>query len=139
MPHSAGLRVSALIDEKSVATEIVMANGRYSRPVMPGMTIVGTKTASSTSVVATTGPVISTIDLAVASLASRPSLSMIRSVFSTTTMASSTTMPITRIRPNIVSPLIDRPSASITAKVPSSDTGIVIAGTSVVRKSWRKM
>ena len=106
---------------------------------MPGMTMVGTKTASSTNVVATTGPVISTIDLAVASLAPRPSLSINRMVFSTTTMASSTTMPITRINPNMVSPLIDSPRASMTPKVPSSDTGMVMAGTSVVRKSWRKM
>ena len=76
---------------------------------MPGMTMVGTKTASSTRVVATTGPVISTIDLAVAALASRPSVSMIRRVFSTTTMASSTTMPITRISPNMVEPVDRQP------------------------------
>jgi hypothetical protein len=128
-----------LIDEKIVATEMVMANGRYSRPVMPGMTMVGTNTASSTRVVATTGPVISTIDLAVASLASSPSSSIRRRVFSTTTMASSTTMPITNMRPNMVNALIDSPSAIMTAKVPSSETGIVIAGTNVVRKSCRKM
>ncbi len=103
MPHRAGLRVKALIEEKTVATEMVMAKGRYNRPVIPGMTMVGTKTASSTRVVATTGPVISIMDLAVASLASSPSVSMIRRVFSTTTMASSTTMPITRMRPNMVS------------------------------------
>jgi hypothetical protein len=116
-----------------------MAKGWYRRPEIPGITMVGTNTARSTRVVATTGPVISIIDLAVAALASRPSSSMIRMVFSTTTMASSTTMPMTRISPNMVRPLMDSPRASITAKVPSSDTGIVMAGTRVVRKSWRKM
>ena len=35
-------------------------------------------------------------------------------------------------------PLMDRPRASMTAKVPSSETGMVMAGTRVVRKSWRK-
>ena len=32
MPQSAGLRVSALMEEKIVATEMVMAKGRYIRP-----------------------------------------------------------------------------------------------------------
>ena len=60
-------------------------------------------------------------------------------VFSTTTIASSTTMPIASTRPNSVSVLIDIPSAIITAKVPISETGMVTAGISVVRKSCRKM
>ena len=107
--------------------------------MIPGMTMVGTKTASSTRVVAMTGPEISTMDLAVAAFESSPSVSMIRMVFSTTTMASSTTIPMTRMRPNNVRPLIDRPMASITPKVPSSETGMVMAGTRVVRTSWRKM
>ena len=58
MPQSAGESVSALIDEITTATEIVTANWVNSRPVMPGMKVTGTNTASNTSVVAITGPVI---------------------------------------------------------------------------------
>ncbi len=137
-PHSAGLRVRALIDENTVAVAIVRANCWYSRPVMPPSMAVGTKTASSTSVVAMTGPVICCIALTVASLRSRPSSSMMRIVFSTTTIASSTTMPMASTRPNSDSVLMERPITAITANVPSSDTGMVTAGMSVVRRSCRK-
>ena len=57
--QSAGESVSALIYEITTATEIVTANCENSRPEMPGMNITGTKTASSTSVVAMIGVVIS--------------------------------------------------------------------------------
>ena len=106
---------------------------------MPPIMAVGTNTASSTSVVAMTGPVTSSMALAAASFAESPSSSINRIVFSTTTMASSTTIPIASTSPNRDSVLIDSPIASMTARVPRSDTGIVIDGISVVRKSWRKM
>ena len=136
-PHSAGLRVSALIDESTVADAIVIANCEYSRPVMPPIMATGTNTASRTSVVATTGPATCSIALAVAACGGSPSSSISRFVFSTTTMASSTTIPIASTSPNRVNVLIDMPRADITAKVPSSETGIVTAGTSVVRRSCR--
>ena len=99
---------------------------------------VGTNTASSTSVVATTGPVTCCIALIVASLAGSRSSCMMRMVFSTTTMASSTTMPMASTRPKSDSVLIDNPSDSITANVPISATGMVAAGIRVVRKSCKK-
>ncbi len=73
MAHSAGLRVRALIELNTVAIEIVMANCLKSVPVMPGMKMVGTNTASRTSVVAITGPETSRIDTMAASCGSLPS------------------------------------------------------------------
>ncbi len=95
MLQSAGDRVSALSAEISMATLIVTANCRNSWPDTPGMKAMGTKTESSTSVMATMGAVISPIAFFVASRGvSSGSSSITRSTFSTTTMASSTTMPM---------------------------------------------
>ncbi len=60
-------------------------------------------------------------------------------MFSITTIASSTTSPVARVRPKSVRVLIEKPSSLTRAKVPTSDTGMVIAGMSVVRQSCRKM
>ena len=135
--QSAGLNVSALMEEMTTATEIVTANCRYMRPVRPGRKPVGTNTASSTSVVAITGPVTCFMALRVAARESKPSSAMIRCTFSTTTMASSTTRPMARISANNEMVLALKPSASRTAKVPISDTGIASVGISVDRQSCR--
>ena len=135
--HSAGLSVSALIDDSDTATAIVAANCSNSRPVRPGVNATGTNTASSTSVVAITGAVTSSMALRVASRGGMPS-DMCRCTFSTTTMASSTTMPIARMRPNRLIVLMVKPSARSAAMVPISDTGIAMAGMSVERQSCRK-
>ena len=55
MAQSAGERVSALMAEITIATEIVTANCRNSTPERPGMKATGTKTESSTSVMAMIG------------------------------------------------------------------------------------
>ncbi len=55
-----------------------------------------------------------------------------------TTMASSTTRPVASVMPKRVSVLIEKPRSLTKAKVPTSDTGMVIAGISVLRQSWRK-
>ena len=68
-------------------------------------------TAHSTSTMATTGPLTSSIACLAASLGERPNSAMLRSTFSTTTIASSTTMPIASTMPNRVSMLIEKPSA----------------------------
>ena len=101
--------------------------------------VVGTNTAKSTRVVATTAPAISCMALRMASLAFSPSSSIRRMVFSTTTMESSTTIPMASTSPNNVRLLMDSPIAFITTKVPMSETGMVTDGMSVVRKSCRKM
>ena len=64
--QSAGLSVSALIEEITTAKAMVAANCSNRRPVSPGVKATGTNTASSTSVVATTGPVTSSIAFRVA-------------------------------------------------------------------------
>ena len=58
-------------------------------------------------------------------------------MFSITTIASSTTRPVASVMPNSVSVLIEKPNSFTNANVPMSDTGIVIAGISVVRQFWR--
>ena len=77
---------------------------------MPGMNDTGTKTASRTSVVATTGPVTCSMDFRVAARTSRPSSSITRWTFSTTTMLSSTTTPIARMMANSVIVLMENPT-----------------------------
>ena len=60
-------------------------------------------------------------------------------MFSITTIASSTTMPVARMMPKSVSVLMEKPISLMNANAPTSDTGIVIAGISVLRQLWRKM
>jgi hypothetical protein len=136
--ESAGVSVSATKSEIEIEHAIVRANCLYSWPVTPGKKPTGTNTASSTSDVATTAPVISFIAAAARSSGSR-SLSpwMNRAMFSITTIASSTTRPVASVRPKSVSVLIENPSAFTSPNVPMSETGIVIAGISVVRQSCK--
>ena len=59
-------------------------------------------------------------------------------MFSITTIASSTTMPVARMMPKSVSVLIEKPISFTNANAPMSETGIVIAGMSVLRHVCRK-
>ncbi len=101
------------------------------------MNAIGTNTAASTRPMPTSAPVISRMDLRVASTGDSPSSRITRSTFSTTTMASSTSRPIASTRANIVSMLIEKPSAASTPIVPSSTTGTAMVGISVARKFCR--
>ena len=58
-------------------------------------------------------------------------------MFSITTIASSTTMPVASTMPKSVSVLIEKSNSLMNAKVPTSDTGIVTAGITVLRQFWR--
>src|SRR5580704_126742 len=132
--HNAGLKVSALSAEISIATETATANWRNSWPLMPGMKATGTNTDSSTKVMARIGPVISVIAFLQASgTLSSGSSSITRSMFSTTTMASSTTMPMASTSANSDTVLAEYPMTSSTAKVPTIDTGTATSGIRVVR------
>ena len=91
------------------------------------MNAVGTNTAVSTSAMATTAPLTSSIALRVASTGLRPS-AILRSTFSTTTIASSTTMPIASTSPKSDRLLRENPNACITARVPISETGTAHRG-----------
>ena len=97
----------------------------------------GTNTAASTSAMATSAPVIWSMDLRVASRGPSPSSAMTRSTFSTTTMASSTSRPMDSAMPNMVSVLMEKPKAASTPKVPSKTTGTAIVGMSVARAFCR--
>ena len=105
---------------------------------MPPRKAVGTNTAVSTSAIAISAVPTSSMVTRAASGGDSPSRSL-RSTFSTTTIASSTTMPTASTRPNSVSMLMEKPSPSITAKVPTSETGMAASGMTVARHVCRKM
>src|SRR5262245_25166513 len=104
---------------------------------MPAINAVGTKTAQSTSAMAMTGPVTSSIALRAASRGDNPSASH-RSTFSTTTIASSTTMPIASTMPNSDRLLSEKPNMVMTANVPTSETGTATIGMIVARQFCKK-
>ena len=104
---------------------------------MPLMSAVGTNTAVSTTAMATTAPLTSSIARVTASTGGCPSSSQ-RSTFSTTTMASSTTMPMASTNPKSDRLLSEKPNTFMMAKVPMSATGIEHSGMIVARQLCRK-
>ena len=109
-------------------------------PVRPGIMETGTKTATSTSVVAIIGPINSSmVSLTTWGMVSSFFSSMIRSTFSTTRITSSTTIPMARIRPNRVRKLIEKPASFITPKAPIRETGMATAAMTVGRHEPRKI
>ena len=106
---------------------------------MPGRKVAGTNTDIRVKVTPAMAPPSSSIALIAASFGPTFSCSMIRQTFSTTTIASSTTMAMASTRPNSEIRLIVRPNAASSAKVPISETGMVMVGISVPRQSCRKM
>src|ERR1700722_18933487 len=102
-------------------------------PTEPPKNAIGMNTAVSTSVMATSAPVICSIALRVASRGDKPSSFMMRSTFSTTTIASSTSNPIASTTPNSVSTLMENPKAYMMVKVPSSAMGTTMVGMNVAR------
>src|ERR1700744_3678585 len=124
----AGESVNALNAEIAIAKAMVSANCLYRMPVVPGKNDTGTNTETSTSEVAMTALVTSPMASDVALCGSQCSREMCRCTFSITTMASSTTSPVASVMPKSVSELIEKPNSLMNAKVPTSDTGIVMAG-----------
>ena len=102
--------------------------------MVPGKSATGTNTAMRTSEVAITTPVTSFIAAEVASITFFAPSSRCRSTFSITTIASSTTRPVANVSPNKVRVLIEKPKARTKMKVPTSETGMVIAGITVERQ-----
>ena len=105
---------------------------------MPDMKAVGMNTDRRTSTSPTTGPCSSFMAFSAASFGDSFPLSMMREQSSTTTMASSTTIAIARTSPKRVRVLIVNPISFITAKVATSDTGMVIIGIMTARQFCRK-
>ena len=94
------------------------------------------KTADRTEVMATIGPVTSSMALRAASFGVSPS-AMWRSTFSTTTIASSTTMPIERTRPKRDKVFSEKPNIYMSANVPTKETGTATRGMIDARQVWR--
>ncbi len=103
---------------------------------MPEIIAAGMNTADSTRAMAIRAPPTSSMVAWAASCGFMP-CSRWRSTFSTTTMASSTTMPMASTRPNSDRLLSEKPAASITAKVPTSDTGMARIGMIAARQLCR--
>ncbi len=133
---SIGTSVSATRLEKATAAASEMPNSPNSRPSLPGMKEIGTNTATSTTVVATTAKPISRLPSMAANSAGWR-CSMRRTMFSSTTIASSTTSPIASTSPSSVSVLIEKPRAAITMNEETIATGMVSAGISVARMEPR--
>ncbi len=87
-----GVSVSETKPETRIATAIVTANSRKSRPMIPPMKRSGMKTAASEIVIETIVKPISFVPFRAASNGFSP-ISMWRTMFSRTTIASSTTNP----------------------------------------------
>ncbi|MNS73167.1 hypothetical protein D3C72_1065990 [compost metagenome] len=104
---------------------------------MPDRNATGMNTASSTSTMATTGPLTSSMARLAASFGGSLNSTMLRSTFSITTIASSTTMPMASTIPNKVSMLTEKPNMLMPTKAPMIDTGTARIGTMVARRLCR--
>ena len=94
--QSIGVNVSDTKPETRMATEIVTANSRNTRPSTPAMNSTGMNTATSDKVMERMVKLISLAPFKAASNGAMPS-SMWRTMFSSITMASSTTKPTDRV------------------------------------------
>ncbi len=96
--------------------------------MVPGKKATGTNTATSTRPMTTTAPNTSRM----ASMAARYEVFLIwvmwRSMFSITTIASSTTIPVASTIPKRVRVLMEKLKSLTKAKVPISETGMVMVG-----------
>ena len=110
-----------------MATAIVTANSRKTRPTMPPINSTGMNTAMSEKVIETMVNPISRAPLSAASNGRIPP-SMWRTMFSSMTIASSTTKPTDSVKASSVMLLIENPKTYIAAQVPTSETGTASAG-----------
>ncbi len=85
--------VSETASEIVIATDKVTANSRNSRPSMPPISRIGTKTATRARVIDSTVNATSRAPCSAASIRDMPA-SRCRVMFSNTTIASSTTKPV---------------------------------------------
>ena len=110
-----------------MATAMVTANSRNTRPTMPPIKSTGMNTAINEKVIDTMVKPISREPLSAASNGRMPP-SMWRTMFSSMTMASSTTKPTDSVSAKSVMLLMEKPKAYIAAQVPINDTGTASAG-----------
>ncbi len=123
--------------EMRIATMMVTANSRNSRPMMPPRKRMGMKTAVSERVMET---MVKPTSLAPSTAAAKGALpiSMWRKMFSSMTTASSTTKPTARVR--AMSERLSRlkPRSCMAAKVPTTDRGRARLGITVAETLRRK-
>ena len=131
------MSVSATKPETSTAPASVSANSMNNLPVRPVANANGAYTATSVSVMATTGNAISRMPINDASRRDFPS-SIWRYMFSNTTIASSTTRPMASTMANKVRVLTENPNKYIMPNAPMSETGIVTIGIRLARTLRRK-
>ena len=103
---SIGVSVSATSAENSTAAASVSPNSRNRRPFSPGRKEIGTNTATSVRVVATTAKPISRLPRIAATIGGS-CISARRWMFSSTTIESSTTSPMASTTPSRVSTLME--------------------------------
>jgi len=134
--HIIGVVASETSSEISTAADRVTANSRNSRPTMPPMNRMGMKAAISEMVIETTVVATSRTPSSAAWTGESP-FSIWRVMFSRTTTASSTTKPVATVSAISDRLLRLKPHRYITASVPISETGTVIAGMKAARRSRR--
>ena len=115
--HNIGVSVSDTKPETTIATAIVTANSRNTRPTMPPISSTGMNTAISENVIEMMVKPISREPFSAASNGRMP-LSMWRMMFSSMTMASSTTKPTDSVSASSVMLSIEKPSRYIAPQVP---------------------
>ncbi len=131
--HSIGVSVSETKPDTMIATAIVTANSRNTRPTMPPISSTGMNTAISEKVIEMMVKPISRAPFSAASNGRMPP-SMWRTMFSSMTMASSTTKPTDSVSASSVMLLIEKPNAYIAAQVPTSEIGTASAGNDRCRR-----
>ena len=119
-----------------MATAIVTANSRNTRPTMPPISSTGMNTAISEKVIEMMVKPISRAPFSAASNGRMPP-SMWRTMFSSMTMASSTTKPTDSVSASSVMLLIEKSNAYIAAQVPISEIGTASAGMMVAETERR--
>ena len=119
-----------------IATAMVTANSRNTRPTMPPISSTGMNTAMSENVIDTMVKPISRAPFSAASNGRMPP-SMWRTMFSSMTIASSTTKPTERVSASSVMLLIEKPNAYIAPQVAISEIGTASAGMSVAETERR--
>ena len=134
---SIGVSVNDTTPETRIATLMVIANSRNSRPRIPPMNSTGIKTATSDTVMVTIVNPISREPCSAASITFSPS-SIRRTMFSSITTASSTTNPTESVR--AINERLSRLKwrTYMAAKVPTIEVGSASVGMTVALTLRRK-
>src|SRR5450830_834826 len=129
---SIGVVVNDTTSDTRIATDNVTANSLNKRPIIAPIRRIGINTAMSEMLIDNTVNPTSSAPFSEALNGLMP-FSMWREMFSRTTMVSSTTNPVAMVNAIRLRLLSEKPAMYMTAKVPTKETGTVIAGMAVAR------